>query len=113
MAGAVYAGLYFLGEFFTKIMGAVWALSRDSGQPRGLVSNLYYASIDGLQIGLAKAILGARGTNQLGIPVNARGGLRLPPPAPPLVPCLLIVLIVTLLSIAITWRRVRAVEVVG
>ncbi|RYG23672.1 hypothetical protein EON82_13295 [bacterium] len=111
MAGAVYAGIYFLGEFFTKIMGAVWVgTQRGRGTPE-IVKYLYYTSIDGLQIGLSRAILGAKGVNQLGIPTGPR--FPSPPPPPPIVPCLAIVLFVTLVSIAITWRRVRAVEVVG
>jgi ABC-2 type transport system permease protein len=112
MAGAVYAGIYFLGDFFTRIMAVVWAIGRRGHDAPAIVKYLYYTSIDGLQIGLSKSILGAKGTNLLGIPVNGRG-MPHPPPAPPLVPCLLIVLLVTLLSIAVTWKRVRAVEVVG
>jgi ABC-2 type transport system permease protein len=113
MAGAAYAGIYFLGNFFTQIMGAVWAISQRRHNTPEIVKYLYYTSIDGLQIGLSKAILGAKGTNLLGIPISGRRGMPIPPPAPPLVPCLLIVLVVALLSIAITWKRVRAVEVVG
>jgi ABC-2 type transport system permease protein len=112
MAGAVYAGIYFLGDFFTKIMYAVYGMSQFRHDTPPIVKYLSYSSIDGLQVGLAKAVLGARGTNMLGIPVNGRG-IPMQPPAPPLVPCLLIVLAVSLLSIAITWKRVRAVEVVG
>ena len=111
LAGAVYAGIYFLGNFFTQIIGAAWVLNGRSVEKNGGFRNLYYASIDGLQIGLSKAILGAQGTNLLGLPNNR--GFHLPPPAPPLLPMLAIVLFVTLVSIAIAWRRVRAVEVVG
>lgn len=111
LAGAVFAGLYFLGQFFTKAMGAAYVMTRGSDDgPPGLVTTLFYSSIDGLQIGLAKALLHARGTNMLGLPAVGR---RMPPPAPTLLPCLLVVLVVTALCIAIAWRRVRAVEVVG
>ena len=112
MAGAVYAGLYFLGDFFTKIMGAVWVLGGEDAPGRGLVRTLYYASIDGVQIGLSRAILGARGDNLLGIPVRARNTPALPP-APSLSLALLVVALVTLASLSIAWSRVRAVEVVG
>lgn len=111
LAGAVYAGLYFLGDFFTKIMGAVWVLGDTDGPARGIVRSLYYASIDGLQIGLSRSLLHTRGSNLLGLP--AMRGARLLPPAPPLAPMLLVVLVVTIASIAIAWSRVRAVEVVG
>jgi len=117
MAGAVYAGLYFLSNFFTQTMGAVWQVSHwkngkfSAGGGSEIVKNLYYSSIDGLQLGLAKAILNAQGINVFGTPVNVRGAT--PPPAPALIPCLIIVLLVALGSIAIAWKRVRAVEVVG
>ncbi len=111
LAGAVYAGVYFLGDFFTKTMQVVWTIGGPDSPARGIVRNLYYCSIDGLNIGLTKAILGARGTNVFGTP-PARG-FSLPPAAPSLVPMLLLVLGVSLVSVAIAWRRVRAVEVVG
>ena len=112
LAGAVYAGLYFLGDFFTKIMGAVWVLGARDAAGRDLVKGLFYASIDGLQIGLSRAILHTRGSNLLGLPATGRNFHLLPPP-PPLIPMLLIVLAVAVVSIAIAWSRVRAVEVVG
>lgn len=118
LAGAVYAGVYFLSNFFTQTMGAVWFMSHfrhgkfDADGGSTIVTNLYYCSIDGLQLGLAKGILGARGVNAFGTPAGLRGG-ALPPPAPSLIPCLLIVLLVAIGSLAITWKRVRAVEVVG
>lgn len=111
IAGAVYAGLYFLGEFFTKVMGIVWVIGARNNEAKGVVNMLYYCSIDGLQIGLAKAILRAKGSNLFGMTVMR--GANFSPPAPPLVPCLLIVLVVTLASIGIAWKRVRAVEVVN
>jgi len=114
LAGAVYAGVYFLSNFFTQTMGAVWVMSHRNGSPgpgANVVTNLYYCSIDGLQLGLAKAILGARGVNQFGTPAGMKG--MVPPPAPSLLPCLIIVLLVGIASLAITWKRVRAVEVVG
>lgn len=118
LAGAVYAGIYFMGYFFTVTMSVVWQMGHFRRSDRmdnsvmdaaqGLVGKLYYASIDGLQIGLSKAILGAKGVNAFGTP-----GPRFPVPAPSLAPCLILVLIVTLASIAVAWSRVRAVEVVG
>ncbi len=111
IAGAVYAGIYFLGDFFTKTMGVVWAIGARRGESFDLVKSLYYTSVDGLNIGLSKAILGAKGTNVFGTPPLP--GFRRPPPAPPLVPMLMIVLLISVVSLAIAWRRVRAVEVVG
>ena len=80
IAGAVYAGVYFLGDFFTKIMGAVWVLGTRDDTGRGLVQNLYYASIDGLQIGLSRAILHTRGTNVLACPPPVAASASCPRP---------------------------------
>ena len=111
LAGAVYAGIYFLGDFFTKIMGAVWVLAGGDNPARGLVKSLYYCSIDGLQIGLSRALLHTRGTNLLGLPASGR--VRVAPPPPEIVPMLAVVLLVIVASLGVAWSRVRAVEVVG
>ncbi|MBV6458327.1 MAG: hypothetical protein HONBIEJF_01454 [Fimbriimonadaceae bacterium] len=108
LAGAAYAGIYFLSNFFTSAMIIAWAnISIDGGKPPSIVGQLYYASIDGLNYGLAKAIIGTDGS-----PVfNAQD--RTPMiPAPSLLPVLTIVLLISIVSLAIAWRRIRAVEVV-
>ncbi|HEY0865972.1 MAG TPA: ABC transporter permease subunit, partial [Fimbriimonas sp.] len=56
IAGAVYAGLYFLTTFFTKLMQVAYAIKH--GEEVGPIGTLFYCSVDGIQIGLAKAILG-------------------------------------------------------
>lgn len=122
LAGAVFSGLYFLTYFFTIAMGVVWNLSHmgfgrhgrmvvTTGGDPPLVGSLFYASVDGLQIGLAKAILNARGVNQFGMPPMSRAPL--PPPPPALAPCVLVVAVIAAVCLAVTWKRVRAVEVVG
>jgi len=111
IAGAAYAGLYFLTNFFTVLMGGIYVGSR--GKAPAIVETLYYASIDGVQIGLAKAILATNGT----LPFGATGGRgsrgMTPVPAPELWMALLAFGILTGLGLLIAWRRVRAVEVVG
>jgi ABC-2 type transport system permease protein len=106
-AGAVYAGLYFMGYFFTLLMQMIWLLT--GGKVSPFVVNLNYCSIDGLQIGLAKAILHSGSTRPFGMP--ARGGFS-PVPAPSLIPYLFVVAAIVGGSIWFTWTRVRAVEVV-
>ncbi|GEM_PF-365061 len=117
LAGAVYAGIYFLGYFFTQTMNFVWQTSHfrfGKGAPRAdagelpLVGDLFYCSVDGLQLGLGKAILKAKGVNLFGTP-----GPRFPVPAPSLPLCLGVVVLIVVVSLAITWKQVRAVEVVG
>lgn len=115
LAGAVYAGIYFLSNFFTVTVGIVWQVSHSKGRDGGvmaeLVKNLYYCSIDGIQLGLAKSILNARGVNVFGTPTNFRAAL--PPPAPSLLPFLVVLLVIVVASVGVAWKRVRAVEVVG
>lgn len=116
VAGAAYAGLYFLTNFFTQLMVGTWinlAGGRFGDEPptgpgARLVSYLYYASVDGLNIAMAKGILGTDGTPIFNVQQ------RTPQiPAAPLWPVLLIVIGLGGLSLFIAWRRVRAVEVVG
>lgn len=114
VAGAVYAGLYFLTNFFTGAMGVVFAVMNSPMRHGGvakssaLVENLYYCSIDGLCIGMAKGILGTSGSAPFGIPDKSPW---VPAPSLPAVLTLMTVLSVVMLTVA--WTRVKAVEVVG
>lgn len=118
MAGAVYAGLYFITNFFTQLMVLAWMGLTEGGRnlnnpdaPAGsisLVGNLYYGSIDGLNIGMAKFVFGSDGSPYLGIPSRIKSV-----PAPPgWLPILFIVLLSALMMF-IAWRRIRPVEIVG
>lgn len=114
IAGATMAGVYFLTNFFTVILGGVWASmmfqKRSGANLEGtlkIVEKLYYGSVDGLNIGLAKAILGTNG--------SVFAGMRSPigtVPAPPLILVLSVVVLISALSLRIAWSRIRAVEVV-
>ncbi len=113
MAGAVYAGLYFLTNFFTQLMLAAWMGVTERGQraaegPSRFISNLFYASIDGLNIGMAKGIFGSDGSPYLGIPSPVKSV-----PAPPLFITLVPIFLISVLMIYIAWRRIRPVEIVG
>jgi ABC-2 type transport system permease protein len=107
IAGATYAGIYFLSYFFTVLMEGIWAVS--NGQANGIIKNLYYCSIDGVQIGLARAILHPFGTHPFGVPPGKDPAWIA---APPLVPFLLFVVVIIVASLSFVWSRVRAVEVV-
>jgi ABC-2 type transport system permease protein len=114
MAGAAFAGLYFLTSFVTVLVQGLYQMSSGRFREEGLASSvpllekLFYASVDGLEIGMAKAVLGTDGSLPFGI------ANRTPiVPAPSLVGILLVVAAVAAGALAIAWRRIRAVEVVG
>jgi ABC-2 type transport system permease protein len=117
MAGAVYAGLYFISNFFTQLMTIAWIDVSGGRRGRGetapdsvqdLISNLYYSSIDGLNIGMGKGILGTDGSPPFGIP-----NMFKMVPAPSLFFSLGLILLLSGLMMFIAWRRIRPVEIVG
>ncbi|MFQ3588673.1 MAG: ABC transporter permease subunit [Fimbriimonadaceae bacterium] len=114
IAGATYAAVYFLTNFFTQLMVITWVQTSRASmggefpeQVRNLVGLLYYASIDGLHIGLAKAVMGTDGSAYLGIqsPIPQV-------PAPALWIPLVAGSVLSALALAVAWTRIRAVEVV-
>lgn len=111
MAGAVYAGLYFLTNFFTQLMLVAWMSITNGRHPEqapALVNNLFYGSIDGLNIGMAKGIFGTDGSPYLGIPSPIKSV-----PAPPFFLPLILIIAVSAFMMFIAWRRIRPVEIVG
>ncbi len=120
LAGAAYAGFYFLSNFFTHLMGLTFiAMSGSSlgraqnfkpatGGTADLVQSLSYLSIDGLNIGLTKGILNTKGSVPFGIPAK---GIFINAPNPWVI--LGIMGLLSALSLTIAWSRIRAVEVVG
>jgi ABC-2 type transport system permease protein len=116
LAGAAYAGLYFIPYFITVAMKILINVgsARGSDVPP-LAYKIFYASIDGLQIGLAKVILRTDGSAPFaGFNNNPnRRGFQATIPMPDGPTIFLIALIVCAIGIGIAWRRVRAVEVVG
>lgn len=118
IAGVVYAALYFLTNFFTKIMGVAYVVitseSRRGGDqaPKAAVdaaSNLFYGSVDGLCNGLFKAILKTNG----GVPFGLQVQNSVSVPYPTLWFILPLILILASICLLIAWRRVRAVDIVG
>lgn len=123
LAGATFAGVYFMTLFFTKAMQFVSISTQNSDRPvPEIVNRLFYLSVDGIQIGLAKWVLGTDGSSLFaaaGGP-GRRGGGRvgstisaLPVPAPDASYILAVALGLCALGVFVAWTRVRAVEVVG
>ncbi|MBS1703004.1 MAG: ABC transporter permease subunit [Armatimonadetes bacterium] len=127
LAGATYAGMYFLSYIFTVIMAGFNSAAVFGGsKPFGPIRQLFYCSIDGIQIGMAKLIVGTDGSQIFpgmnGGPGRRRGpdfgGERRfnpedliigAPHAAWIVP-LFFFLVAT--GFLIAWSRVKAVEVV-
>ena len=114
LAGASYAGLYFISLFFTKIMQIMHNVNsvRGGGRGTGLVDMLYYFAVDGIQIGLAKVLLGSPGSGL--IPANGPGNRQMPPIPIPNAPLMWGLFFgISFVFMWIAWTRIRAVEVVG
>jgi ABC-2 type transport system permease protein len=117
LAGATYAGLYYITLFFTNAMSAVRiGFDGPTGQRGpGMIDNLFYFSVDGIQIAAAKNILGTNGGSIFPFLNPRQMGqveqFTVPSPNGLLVAVLLFG--ICGLSILIAWSRVRAVEVVS
>lgn len=121
IAGATFAGLYFISNFFTVLMSVAYAVGSDDGGRRphrhhqdmgaaahAITGNLSYLSVDGINIAMAKSIFVSNGSIPFGLPGNQ-----------PMVPhpnwmlMVPVVLIISAISLFVAWTRIRAVEVVG
>lgn len=108
LAGAAFAGLFFISYFLTLIVGVIrWEQRRMGGSV--LLDNLYYMSVDGILQGLFKIVLDTSGSLPFGM--RGRGPSMPPPPSAPLFITLYVVICLAFVYLA--WRKVRAVEVVG
>ena len=105
-AGAVLAGIYFFAYIFTSAIGGSIVLN---GSDNPLLNNAFYASIDGIQIGLAKLVIGSRGS----VFFQGRRGGFVPPHIPSSLLFISLYFVVALGAVWIAWSRIRAVEVVG
>ncbi len=114
MAGATYAGMYFIGLFFTKAMQVIHIVNSRHDRPVPFVDTLYYMSVDGLQIGFAKIILNTQGSTLFPIPQGPSQAARQPLIEIPSVGLILSLYFgISFLAMWLAWSRVRAVEVVG
>jgi ABC-2 type transport system permease protein len=110
MASATYVGIYFITNMVTVFVGFIlMEAHRDGGGSiRSFAENLYYCSIDGISIGIAKIFFDLDSPNLF---MGEGGGFPVDRPSPLLVFGLMIGL--SALALRLIWKRVRAVEVVG
>jgi ABC-2 type transport system permease protein len=125
LASATYAGIYFFSNIFTLIIAGLNTAAVFSGsKPPQIFRTLFYCSIDGLQIGMAKLIIGTNGSPIFpGVNKGMGGGRRGGPPVPinpddfiihaPFAAVILPIFAFLIASgFLIAWSRVKAVEVV-
>lgn len=111
LAGATYAGMYFLTNFFTAAIGT--AVTRPRGHVPEIANTFFYFSIDGIQIALAKNILGTRGSSIFNAFSTGRRVIPSPPQIPSAALFFTLYFALCAVSLWIAWIRIRPVEVVG
>lgn len=112
IAGAIFAGLFFISYIFTGFVSVGRAIVVGSGKPvPAITDTAFYFSIDGIQIALAKWVLGTNGSIFFGSARRGRG--ILPPLAPNPVLFIALYLFCCAVMILIARSRIRAVEVIG
>lgn len=108
MASATYVGVYFITNFITVVVGIILEQAHRADESmRRLAESLYYLSVDGINIGVAKVIF------EVDTPPLFMGGaigFQVDRPSPLLVFGVMFGL--ALLALRLVWKRVRAVEVV-
>lgn len=115
-ASATYAGVFFFSLFFTKVIQIVRMNQFSKGgiadDKMDSLNMLFHFSIDGLNSAVSKLILGTPGPKTSLFPGMKAGNIP-PPPVPNPALFVGIYVLLCVVGLAITWNRVRAVEVVG
>ena len=107
LSGAAYAAIYFIGIFFTKIVGAIYTFQDEARN--SFFRNIYYFSIDGLQIGIAKVLFGTDGSRLQFLGPNQHTEIA----RPDILFIVLVPIIVMVAMITVAWSRIRPVEIIG
>jgi ABC-2 type transport system permease protein len=106
MAGALYAGLYFLSSF---VSGAVWAIKYRGNLSQGILER--HLSVEGVINGIVQNIYGV--VQKVATFNRRSGGMEQLSLSPPDIRILLLVgLVLCAVSLFAAFRRIRAVEVV-
>jgi ABC-2 type transport system permease protein len=110
LAGAAYSAIYFITLFFTIMIGGIY-VTQDSA-PTALLRNLFYCSIDGLCIGMAKLMLGTDGASVF--QAVAGPAARIKSVARPDFGFLILVFLgLSLLGVWVAYQRIKPVQVVS
>ena len=105
LAGATFAGVYFISNLFTQMMIGVYLMVGDNR----LVRDLFYASVDGMSIAMAKFVCFTDGS-AMAMQKGQHAGTIGRPDA---ILAFLAFFAISALSVWIAWLRIRPVEVVG
>jgi ABC-2 type transport system permease protein len=109
MASATYVGIYFITNIVTVFVGAILEGGHRAGSAmRGFAESIYYCSIDGLNIGVAKIFFDQ---DSPGLFMNGGRGFAVDRPSPLLAFGGMILL--GAIALRLVYKRVRAVEVVS
>lgn len=106
-ASGTYASLYFLTLFFTEMVSSLY--QSDPSNRTELLRNLFYTSIDGAQIGMAKWVIGADG----GRPFFQNAAFETTVPRPDLWWIFILYFGLCAGSILLAWSQIKPIEVVG
>lgn len=107
LAGATYVGIYFITNIITVVMKVIIGEAHDAPERlRGLAEKIYYCSIDGINIGIAKILLEIDGAPLF----MGADDIQIDRPHPLFAFGLMF--LIGALAMRIVWKRVRAVEVV-
>ncbi len=115
LAGATFAGLYFLSFFVSLAMSGLRIHERNrGGLDNPILTNLTYCSMNGVNNAMAKIIIHTGGSPPLGQQLGQRPDRAIEPPPIPNVPLFVgLYLFICAFFMFLAWRRIRAVEVVG
>ncbi|HXH62309.1 MAG TPA: ABC transporter permease subunit [Fimbriimonadaceae bacterium] len=106
MANMTYVGVYFITYMVTVVIGIIVETTHSASG--WLTQSLFYCSIDGVNIGVAKIILNLDSPPLF---MGGGNGFSVDRPSPILAFGLLFGL--SAIALRLVWKRVRAVEVVG
>lgn len=104
MSTAAYASVYFLSMFLSSIVGAIY---QDPSHRSAVMRAVYYLSVEDIQIGMAKLIVGSDGSPTLFLKHE------FVMPRPDMWAMLLVYFGVCIGGFLLAWSRIRAVEVIG
>ena len=105
LAGATFAGVYFMTNLFTHMMAGVFIMVGESR----VVRDLFYASVDGLSIAMAKFVCVTDGSSM----IMEKGQQASNIGRPDAFLAILAFFGLSAFSVLVAWLRIKPVEVVG